>query len=221
MPIAFQLWFIWALLIYNIAYPPIKWCVEKHPIIWFSTTILIWLISLELPLIHGSGLLFFSLGVFLQKTNFDTEMPKKYLNPMSWGIIFIVSAVLKTYLAFEGHKFIGEANGFILNFLHKITEISGLISIWYGANNLVKWIWNTKIFQICLPFSFMIYVLHVPVLYFAVYATDQYLIDWQYHRIFTYTFIPLVIILASVIIGFLLRKISPTVYGILTGGRGL
>lgn len=220
MPIAFQLWFIRALLIFNIAYPPIKWCVQKYPIIWFVIVTLFWLLSFELPFISGTGLLFFSLGVFLQKTNFDIETPREYLNPMVFGFIFVISAFLKTYLAFKGYDLLGDMNGLLLNFLYKITEISGLISIWYGGNALVKWLWNSKLFQFCSPFAFMIYVLHVPVLYFVVYASDNYFINYQYHRIFTYLFIPLLITLVSIAIGFILRKISPTIYGILTGGRG-
>jgi fucose 4-O-acetylase-like acetyltransferase len=220
MPIAFQLWFIRALLIFNIAYPPIKWCVQKYPIIWFIIVTLLWLTSFELPFISETGLLFFSLGVFLQKINFNIEKPNKYLNPVVFGFIFIISALLKTYLAFKVQYSFSNIE-IVLHFLYKITELSGLISVWYGGNALVKWLWNSKVFQFCSPFTFMIYVLHVPALYFVVYASDNYFINYQYHRIFTYLFIPLLITLFSIVIGFILRKVSPTIYGILTGGRGL
>lgn len=221
MPIAFQLWFILTLLLCNIAYPPIKWCVQKCPMIWFVIIALLWLLSIQLPFFQSESLLFFSLGVIIQKRNFDIEIPKKYLNPKIWGFIFIFSALLKTYLAFEAFLYLGNVTRILLNFLHKITEFSGLISIWYGADSLVRWIWEKKWFQICSPFTFMIYVLHVPTLYFVVYASDQYFIDWQYHRLFTYLCMPLLIIFSSIFIAFLLRKISPFIYGILTGGRGL
>ena len=42
VPISFQLWFIFALFIYNVAYPALRWMVLKIPYIWFPISFLLW-----------------------------------------------------------------------------------------------------------------------------------------------------------------------------------
>jgi len=73
VPIAFQLWFIRSLLVYNAAYPLLKKAVLKIPKIWFPVCIFLWLTTFGVFFIEGEGLLFFSLGIWMQQTNFNIE----------------------------------------------------------------------------------------------------------------------------------------------------
>lgn len=219
-PISFQFWFIRVLLVYNIAYPPIKWCVTKYPKIWFPLMFLFWFSTGNLFFIEGAGLFFFSVGVWVQKTGFDIEKAPKYVNPLFFFVLFIAACLTKTYFAFLGYEFMNGNNGLFIGILHKIAELTGFISVWYGMDSLVRWFANNKIVQYCQPFTFMIFALHVPILYYAMYLTNKYLINWQYHRMITFITIPLIIITTSILIGAILRKLSPKVYGFLTGGRG-
>lgn len=69
LPVPYQLWFIKVLLIYNIAYPAIRWCVT-HPVarwIFFTVAVLMWLGTMGFVIFEGEGLLFFSLGIWIQK----------------------------------------------------------------------------------------------------------------------------------------------------------
>ncbi len=221
VPLAFQLWFIRVLLVYSIAYPLLRWFVIKTPKIWFLISFFFWFVGLNLFFIESEGLLFFSLGIWLQKTNFDIEKSPKYLNPTILMIIFVSSCFIKTYLAFQGYNFLNGFNTVLMFFLYKITEITGFIGIWYGGNSVVRWANKQKILQKIMSFSFMIYAFHVPILYFVMLAVNHYLRNWQYHRFFTYLFIPIFIVMVSILTGFLLRKFTPKVYHILTGGRGI
>ncbi len=222
IPVSYQLWFIRVLLIYNVAYPAIKWCIEGPRAKWvyFSIVTFFWLGTVGLILFEGEGLLFFSLGILLQKTNFNIDVPKKWLSPVWWGMAFIVLAIIKTLLAFHGEPFFEEFIFPTLLILHKLVIVSGLITAWYGCNGLVKWFMKQKWFVWLTAFSFIIYVLHAPFVAIAIDPVFSLLNQVPYYRMLTFVLLPLATITAAIIIGFILRTISPKFYGILTGGRG-
>lgn len=220
-PIAFQLWFIRVLLIYNIAYPPLSWCVQKIPFVWFPLTLFLWFMTANLFFIEGEGLFFFTLGIWIQKKNFDIEHAPRYFSP-TWGLVFFVFiCIVKTYLAFQPATFLGGANEFVVNTLFKLAEILGMMSIWYGCDSWVRWAQKTWFLGKGQDFSFMIFALHVPILYYVMYGANVALASYPYHRLLTFIVIPFLVILSSMLIGFLLRRFSPAVYSTLTGGRGL
>jgi fucose 4-O-acetylase-like acetyltransferase len=222
IPVPYQLWFIRVLLIYNIAYPAIRWCVN-HRIgkwIFFGFAFLLWLGTAGFVIVEGEGLLFFSLGVWMQKRNFDIDKPKRLLNPVFWGIVFLTLSVAKTWLAFNGQSFLGNSVYPVLAVMHKLVIVSGLITAWYGGNALVGFFMKKPWFVWLSAFSFMIYAFHAPLVAYASNAVFSYMDHFYGYRMFTFIFLPLTIIGLSVGLGALLRRFVPGFYGILTGGRG-
>jgi fucose 4-O-acetylase-like acetyltransferase len=222
-PVAYQLWFIRVLFFYNLAYPIIKWCVA-HPRwrwVFFSIVFLFWLSTGGLILIEGEGLLFFSLGVWIQKTNFQIESAGKYFKPVGWWIAFVLLAIAKTWLAFSGEAIMGESVYPIITLLHKVVVIAGLVACWFGLDFLVKWCIEKKWFVWLSSFSFFIYVLHAP--WVAIFIDGAFdLLNYSTgHRIITFILLPVVVICVCILIGMSLRKLAPRVYSVLTGGRGL
>ncbi|MGG9972686.1 acyltransferase family protein [Ferruginibacter sp. SUN002] len=219
-PVSYQLWFIRVLLIYNLAYPAIRWCV-LHPMvrwIFFSVVILLWIATFGSILFEGEGLLFFSLGVWLQKKNFNIDVANKWLNPNLWGIVFISVSVIKTILAFQSYF-----NGIepVLLFMHKIVVLSGLITVWYGCNRLVKFFMGKRWFVWLSAFSFMIYAVHAPL---VLYATKAFMLEMHHfngYRMFIFILLPIILIFLAIIKAAILRKGFPKLYSFLTGGRGL
>lgn len=222
LPVPYQLWFIRVLLIYNIAYPAIRWCTNHRIWKWvfFGIALLMWLATAGFVFFEGEGLLFFSLGIWINKNSFNIDKPAKWLNPIWWGIIFIVFSIMKTWLAFEGEPLIGNAVYPVLAIMHKIVILSGLIAAWYGCDALVRWCMSKKWFVWLAAFSFMIYVFHAPLVAYATNAAFAEIAHYQLYRLTTFIFLPLVIITLAVIIGAIIRKTMPSVYSILTGGRG-
>jgi fucose 4-O-acetylase-like acetyltransferase len=219
-PVSYQLWFIRVLLIYNLAYPLLLRCIT-HKIakpIFFSVAVLFWISTGGLILIEGEGLLFFSLGIWMQKTNFNIDTPGKWLQPKIWFVVFILLSILKTLIAFAGY-FDGVEP--ILLIMHKLTVLSGLICAWYGCNALVKLCVNKKWFVWLSAFSFMIYVLHAPLVVYATKAVFMQIENWYSYRMLTYFVLPLVLIVLAISFGAVLRKLMPKVYSFVTGGRGL
>lgn len=221
LPIAFQLWFIRVLLIYNIAYPPLRWCVQKYPFIWFLFTAFLWFTTFGAFFFEGEGLFFFSLGIWLQKNEFNIEKAPRYFSP-AWGLLlFILFCFVKTYLAFQPASFLGGANEFLINTLFKASELLGMISIWYGCDGLVRWARNTWLLNKMQDFSFIIFAFHVPILYYVMYWANTAFAFYPYHRLLSFMILPLLVILSAVVVGYILRRFLPTTYNLLTGGRGV
>ncbi len=223
IPVPFQLWFIRVLLMYNIAYPWLRnWVTNKTGRnIFFPIAILLWLATFGTPFFEGEGLLFFSLGVWMQKTNFDIQSPNKWLKPLPWFVIFIVVAIIKTWLAFNGQAFLGNAVYPVLLVLHKSVVFSGLVAAWYGCDALVKRCMSYHWFVWLSGFSFIIYALHTPILFYVNYSVLPLLEHIANCRILLFCTLPFVIIIFCISTGAFLRKVVPEFYSILTGGRGM
>jgi len=218
-PIAYQLWFIRVLLVYNLAYPLIKKAVVKAPKIWFPIVTFLWLTMFGLHFIEGEGLLFFSLGAWLAINRSDLTKPPAWLS-LKWTLpVFLAAAAGKTTLAFYlQHGFAGDIT---LLLLHKITVFTGFISIWFGADGLVRYCMSRPWFVWLSAFSFIIYALHVPLINYAHQLLLPVTNSWRLGRLADYTLLPLLIILFSILVGAALRALFPRAYALLTGGRGM
>jgi fucose 4-O-acetylase-like acetyltransferase len=222
-PIPYQLWFIRVLLVYNIAYPLILWCLKspRSRGIFFSIAFLMWLGSVNLFFVEGEGLLFFSLGIWIQKSGFSIEMPNRWLKPSVWGTIFVSVAIFKTWLAFKGEAILGNALYPVLTILYKTVVLSGLISCWFGLDRFVRWLYAKDWFRWLSAFAFMIYALHVPIVDYLTHPAMDLFRNLPESRLWAFFLLPVFVIFLAVTTGALIRKISPRIYGILTGGRGL
>ncbi len=219
-PVSYQLWFIRVLLVYNLIYPAIHWCIT-HPkarYYFFSFAILLWISTANLIFIEGEGLLFFSLGIWMQKSKFDIDSRTKWMQPKYWIIVFISFSIVKTILAFTG-KF--QAVELVLLLMHKIVVFSGLISAWYGGNGIVHYYMKKEWFIWLSAFSFMIYVVHAPIIVYATKAVAIETAQYRLGRILAFITVPSILVLFSILLGFILRRYSPSVYSFLTGNRGL
>ncbi len=219
VPVSYQLWFLRVLFIYNLAYPVLRWAIQNWPKVLFPILVLFWLSNIGFLFAEGEGLLFFSVGIWLQKKNFDIQVPGKWLNPWWWGIVFVIVAVLKTFLAFLGFGIFGNAIFPLLLFLHKIVAFSGLIAMWFESEFFVRWLMGKKWFVRICSYSFMIYVLHAPLVAYAIIATLPLLHGIPDYRLVTYLLLPLVLLCFCLLTAMMIRKGMPGMYSVLTGGR--
>ncbi len=222
IPVPYQLWFIRVLLIYNIAYPAIRWCVLHRLGRWifFGLAFLMWLSTAGFVFFEGEGLLFFSIGVWMNKTKFNIDKPASWMNPKILGLVFLVLAALKTWLAFNGEAFLGNGIYPVLALMHKMVIFSGLITAWFGFNSFVTWFMKKAWFVWLSAFAFMIYAFHAPLVAYATRGVFMAVNQLPYYRFATYILLPLSIIALAIGFGALLRRFLPKVYGIMTGGRG-
>ena len=220
LPVPYQLWFLRVLFIYNLAYPALHWCILRHANVFFLVIILFWLSDIKFLFFEGEGLLFYSLGIWLQKSNFNIREPNKWLRPLPWASVFLILAAVKTILAFKAYPIIGSAIFPILLVLYKIVVFSGLITAWYGSDRLVRWCMNKKWFVWLSAFSFIIYALHAPLVAYAINVLFPLVQRIYEYRLFIYFFLPMGLLIFCVGTGMLIRKLFPKLYAVLTGERG-
>ena len=217
-PISFQLWFIRVLLVYNLLYPCLRWLLIKMPTIWFIIASLLWLTSAGFYFADGEGLLFFTLGIWLCKQNNYLDSPPKWINLDLMWLLYIGLGISKTWLAFNLHSSLATA--IILILLYKVVVCSGLLSIWFGCDKLVRFCMEKRWFIWLSSFSFIIYALHVPLLNYSSQLVFMYFSKLPAYRLVAFILVSLSIITFCILIGWLLRTLIPKAYFIFTGGRG-
>ena len=220
LPAPFQLWFLRSLLVYNLAYPWLQKAIQRRPAVYFSVAGLLWLLLVPLPLVEGEGLLFFGLGVWLAQRHYPVQAAPPWLRPGLMAALWLGAAIAKTWLAFGYPEFHWPLKLAMLA-LHKVGEVSGLLTAWFGLDALVRAAVARRWFRSLTGFSFMIYVLHVPAVNYATEVALRYGRGLPHLPLLTYLLVPLLVIGASVAVGAALRRGLPGLYGSLTGGRGL
>lgn len=222
-PIPYQLWFLRSLLMCNLLYPGLRWCISRRIAsrMLFGFAVLLWMAGINILFIEGEGLLFFSLGIWMQRTGFDIDTPGRWLHPAVWGTLFITVSAMKTFLAFSGELMLGEATGPVLLLLHKVTVGSGLIAAWYTSTGIAQRTMERRWFAWLSGFSFIIYAMHAPFIAFAIDGVFRFVHPLPMYRLATFVLLPLAVIAMCVGTGWVLRRMVPRVYGVLTGGRGL
>ena len=219
VPISFQLWFIRSLFIYNLLYPLLKWVITRYPVLYFGVLFIAWFTGFQFFFIEGQGILFFSVGIWLNKTNYPIDKkPEWYSHYLGW-LFFIGISIIRTFMAFELEPYTPLSITVLLS-LHVISVIAGILAVWYGADNLVRWFMRQRWFVWTSSLAFVIYGLHVPlILYLSTYLFDIWK-GFPYHRLLTYFTAPLIVLGICVAFGAALRTFAPRVYRVFTGGRG-
>ena len=222
VPVSYQLWFLQVLLVYNLAYPLLSWCVLHKTGRWifFTIALFLWLTTFGGVLIDGEGLVFFSLGIWMQKNNFNIESPSWKLSPVAWGALFVLLCSGKTWLAFNPTATAPVNAWFLMILMHKFGQFAGLAAVWFGCNALAAWCMARRWFEWLSGFSFIIYVIHAPAAPVFIDGVFAWLHYAPGYRMISFIILPLLAITICIITGATLRRIAPQFYGLITGGRG-
>ncbi|GAB2962498.1 acyltransferase [Hymenobacter coalescens] len=214
LPVPFQLWFLRTLLVYNLAYPALRWVLDRTPAVYFAVAALLWLTEFNVLFLEGTGLLFFALGIWLRRRRAEVLLRPRWfwLGPLA--LLWLGMVALKTWLAF----YFDQPPFVPMLLLHKAAELLGVGVMWFGSNAVVRAAMRRRWFVWLTGFSFIVYALHVPL---VNYATEAVLGNWPQQQLLTFLLLPLVVVALAVLLGAALRRVVPGVYGVLTGGRGL
>jgi fucose 4-O-acetylase-like acetyltransferase len=219
-PLPFQLWFIRCLFIYNLMYPWLKKAVLHYPGTTLTLASILWITSFFGWFVEGEGLLFFTLGIWLCKSDFNIQQLPSWLRITPLLCLWVIVALIKTWLAFKGQ--IGSVPiELILTALHKFVVLSGLIGIWYGCDPIVRFLMNQRWFVWMSAFSFIIYALHAPLINYSINLAFFWSSSILHYRLLTFFFLPVLVVSVCILVGVILRSCTPRFYSILTGGRGL
>lgn len=217
-PLSFQLWFIRSLFIYNLLYPLFRWGVTKIPAVWFGAMFIIWIMQYTALTFEGNGMFFFSLGIWLNKSNYPFDKKPEWFSAYLAWVCFIGIGIIKTFMAFELEATL--LTKWVLKFLYAATVIAGLLAVWFSLDDVVRWFMQRKWFLWVTAFSFVIYGLHVPIIQYLTMILYKYLHHFPNYRLLVYVTTPAIVLAICIITGALLRQFVPKFYRLATGGRG-
>lgn len=217
--ISYQLWFIFVLFIYNLIYPFMRWMILKLPYIWFPLVVFLWFTFFNVGFAEGQGLLFFSLGIWLQKKNISLEKQPRWFSVGHAWIFFIGACIIKTFMAFELEPGSIVTQSILLT-LYQLAIPVGILAIWFSSDKVVQWVMSKKWFHKATAFSFFIYGLHVPLMVYLMQMVLMYAAAVPNYRLLAYVFIPALMVMFCITVGAVVRKLMPKVYAVVTGGRG-
>lgn len=217
-PIAFQVWFILSLFIYDLIYPFIKWVLQHYAAAWFALTFILSAGEVGFWVFDGRGLFFFSLGIWLVQIRFNVERKPAWLSLYIAWLFFIGFSVIKTFMAFELGD--GKVTFWVLTILHTVSVLCGILAVWFGGDAAVRWCMRKPWFVWATAFSFFIFGLHAPL---VIYLSRLLFLYFDYipdYRLLTYLVAPAITLMFCIGAGALVRAVAPGLYRLSTGGRG-
>ncbi len=219
-PPSYQLWFIRNLFAYNLLYPVFKWIIKKYPLPWFILMFYLMLIIFQFHVIDGQGMFFFTLGIWIQKTNYPIDRKPAWFSGTLYWIIFAGLVFIKTFMAFEFESH-NTVTYWAMTVLHYCAILAGIAAVWYTGDPVVRWCMNKKWFTWAASFAFIVFGLHVPLLNYVINLSTLYFHNIPYYRLITFILIPVLILLFCIAVGALLKAVVPKFYRLATGGRGI
>ena len=214
-PFAYQLWFLRDLIVIIFFTPVIFWFLRLAPMLTISISLIVWLLNLNLFVIYNGSLPFFLIGSWLGLTNkikLD-RLPAKVTSFAFgiWGAILL----LMTYLISQDLDSI-----FQYNLIKNISIVIGIFAFWGGYDLLFDLVSRrVKVLAPITSFAFFLYGFHEPFLTFIKKVLFVVFGKEQLDYLLIYFLAPIVVIFASLTVGFYTKKILPKFYDAITGGR--
>ncbi len=210
--IPYQFWFIRDLIVITFLSPFIYFLIRKLKLIYIIVVAGFWLFNQDTVFLTSEALLFFSLGACFS-INKPEFLEMKWLN-YKWYFLFLFWQLLitiKTIVLFN------DGLEIIVNLLHKLSIIIGLISFWMIYDTLfgLKEIKQYKIFEL----SFFIFAFHEPFLTIMKKALFFILGKTEVHYLIIYFSAPIISIILSLFSAVVLKKYLNHLYSVITGNR--
>lgn len=214
-PIPYQLWFLRDLLVLFALSPIFLWLIRRTGFWVLIPAYLTWFFEVDLFLISNEAVPFFLTGAWLALRGPESEpalgRPAQYGLVIAWLMLLALKTVLVV---------LNAADIRLVNMLHHITALIGLPAVWVAYDLIVRGrnVREHKLFALT-TYTFFLYAFHEPWLtvikkcLFSVIGTN----DWK--PLAVYFLSPVLILFFSFFIGSTLKKTTPRVYDVLTGGR--
>lgn len=216
-PIPYQLWFIRDLIILIFLTPlwyKLLTNIKHYVLLLFLIT---WFIEFNFILFSHEALLFFLAGgylglnkISLQHFNFKK---KSLLFVMAWLMLTFTETML-LHLNYQQE--------WVIIAVHKVEILTGIIALWgiydFYFEGKKKDISSYKVYFL-FQFSFFLYAFHEPVLSIFRKGLNKLIGHSEIESFTIFLIAPTLTILTSIILGYYIKKITPKLYFLLTGGR--
>lgn len=214
-PKNYPLWFLRDLILLILISPAIYYFLYHHHRTYLSILTVLWLFFYEynvtaFTLYKPDILLFFSLGgymVLFREKILTWKVSTNVLLVLS--LVYIVLLTAKTYISWTY-----DTNFFIEIFLRKISIFIGIIVIWFSLDRV-----SFKPFHSLIPFTFLLFVFHEPLLTIFKKGLLYVLGDSHISAMIIYFMTPALTIFVLVLLGRFLQKHLPKTTSVVTGNR--
>jgi len=217
-PVPEQLWFIRDLIVLVIISPALYYLISYARSLILVPLFVLWLLHVHPlpvvgnhPVLSDVGLLFFCLGGYLgiwKPICMERSCAKAWLLVVCWLVLVAYEAAIET---------LGTPRNVIL---HRLSIAVGVLAIWFNwptwrrvaAGKIVLW---------CARHTFFVYACHMPLVIMIKKLIARALGRSSASLLLVYMLAPLFTIGLCIVGAQLLLQFAPSVYGILTGDRGL
>jgi surface polysaccharide O-acyltransferase-like enzyme len=223
LPLIYPLWFLRDLFFLFLLAPGISYVIRRLPYLGLAGFWLCWNFMLQegIPL-EFSGAFFFYLGGLLAEKRADLDGLKRYVWPvcLGWIALVAVSATLQIsgtetilrYPVWRASVMVGAVSVWLLSGL---AQFSGNEE----KDGTVETGWKRAVFMLS-PYIFFIYLLHEPALSFiASWTSWMVSADSVLAQLGYVLFLAVSTMAATLGVAWVLKRLAPPVYSLLTGGR--
>jgi surface polysaccharide O-acyltransferase-like enzyme len=205
-PLVYQFWFLRDLFILNLLFIGIKKLIDRIPFGTFFLFFILWVSGINIRIVSTEALLFFSFGYYIVKYSLDY---KTFDGIKNYDIIAIYLITITGELFFKDK----------LPIIHKINIIIGSLLF---IKLTLYFVSNEKIYNklvLLEKYAFFVYAVHGILLAITTKLSAKIIPMHGWWLLLQYFGVSIIVIIVSVIMGMILRKLFPNIYGILTGGR--
>jgi len=205
-PLVYQFWFLRDLFILNLLFVGIKKLIDRFPFGTVFIFFLLWISGINICIVSTEALLFFSSGYYVVKYSLDYK---------AFDGIKIYDIITIYLLTIAGELFFREK----LPIIHQINIIIGSILL---IKLTLYFINNERIYkrlEWLEKYAFFVYAVHGILLAIMQKLSVRIIPMRGGWLLLQYFGVSIIGIIIFVIMGMILRRLFPKIYGILTGGR--
>lgn len=199
-PAAFHLWYVRDLYIIVCITPLLYLLLKKVP--WIIVLLSYVLYAYNILPTLMQGVFFFSIGAFY---SIHSREPFKEINPYLALLFFSLSLILMQL-------------NYTANFIRMGLCLLLTIGVW-RVYDFLPWFFSSPLILKISSYSFFVYCAHIPLLIFIKSAIFPCLIGGQVGALLSFIISPIICVIVLLAISYLLKRISPSCYYLITGGR--
>jgi hypothetical protein len=215
-PIPYQLWYVRDLSVFAILSPLVYLLLRNLKVFLLLFCLFMWFYDFDFVIFRNQSLFFFVSGAFISTLNGDWINHRSSWAATIYTLLWILIVLFKTTLIYYGYE-----NLVLLNIIHKISIVAGILAI----NNLYNILFvnyteilKTRLFSI-VTFSFFLFASHEPLETIVKKGLLHVFGNGDTWSLIIFLLTPMLTIIMCVFTGYHLKRLAPKLYGTITGWR--
>lgn len=215
-PIPYQLWYVRDLTVFALLSPLLYILLRYTRFYLVLFFMIVWFYDFDPVIFRNQSIFFFITGAYISTKNGDLLNKRSSSRTIVFTTLWILIVLFKTTIIFYNYQ-----NLYILNAIHKISIVMGILAvnnlynvIVVNSEDMVK----SNLFRF-VSFSFFLFASHEPVS--TIFKKGLLLASGggEVKSFIIFIITPLLTISLCIFIGYHLKKLMPKFYGTITGWR--